>query len=111
MNGDKERLRKAIFGKLRTLHRKLINQGIPCNYARSVLSHDDAEIGFKITWEASNNGHMTLLPRLSLRTGSLVETFDETNFELGLARLREAFGTGHKDVGEDSVPTMSAGCG
>lgn len=103
MSSEKERIRKAIFGKLRSLRRQLINQGIPCNYARSVLSHDAAESGFKITLEANTNGHTTLVPRLSLRTGTIVETFDETNFQHGIARLREAFTAAHKDVGEASV--------
>lgn len=91
MSSEKERIRKAIFGKLRTLRRKLNEKGIPFTYACSVLSHDAAEVGFKITVEPSNNGHPAMLPRLSLRRGGIVETFDETNFDDGLARLRDAF--------------------
>ena len=94
MHAENERRRKAIFGKLRTLRRKLNAQGIPCSYARSVLSHDDAETAFKITCEASSNGQTTILPRLTLRTGRIVESFDETNFDLGLARLKERFSQG-----------------
>jgi hypothetical protein len=88
MNGEKERVRKVIFGKLRTLRRKMNDQGIPCSYARSALSHDTDEIGFKITFGTDGD----MLPRLSLRTGTTVEEFDEASFEAGLARLREAFG-------------------
>ena len=86
MNSENERRRKAIFGKLRTLRRKLNAQGIPCTYTRSVLSHEEAEVGFKITCEANDTA---ILPRLSLRTGRIVESFDEENFEHGLGRLRE----------------------
>jgi hypothetical protein len=87
MNSQNERLRKAIFGKLRTLRRKLNAQGIPCDYARSVLSHDKAEVGFRITCEATDTA---ILATLSLRIGTTVENFDEANFEHGLARVREA---------------------
>ena len=91
MRSDKEKVRKAIFGKLRNLRRKLNAQGIPCVYARMVLSHDTGEIGFKITYEASDNGDATLRPELSIRTGRIIEKFDSTNFEQGLARVRELF--------------------
>jgi hypothetical protein len=87
MNSERERLRKAIFGKLRTLCRKLNAQGIPCQYGRSVLSHEEGEVGFRITCETTDTA---ILPRLSLRIGTTVESFDETNFERGLARVREA---------------------
>lgn len=100
MNSDNERLRKAIFGKLRTLRRKLNAQGIPCDDARSVLSHDMAEVGFRITCEATDTA---ILATLSLRIGTTVETFDETSFEQGFARLREAF------AGASSENTAAAG--
>jgi hypothetical protein len=89
MNTEKERIRKAIYGKLRTLHRKLAAAGISCRYTRSVLSHDADDVSFKITCQPSNDGDLTVLPRLSVRSGDTVETFDESNIEDGLVRLRE----------------------
>ena len=85
MTSTKEQTRKAIFGKLRNLRRKLNSQGVPCTYARSVLSHENGGSGFKITCDAA------LLPKISIRTGEAIEEFDDSNFEQGLARLREAF--------------------
>ena len=65
MNSAKETVRKAIFGKLRSLRRKLNAQGVPCAYSRSVLSGP----GFKITYQPGNNGDASLLPTVSIRTG------------------------------------------
>ena len=87
VSNEKERLRKAVFGKLRTLRRKLNQQGIPCDYSRSVLSHDAGMFGFRIACDGS-----TVLPHLSVRVGTDVETFEGANFETGLTRLRELFG-------------------
>lgn len=101
MSSVKEKVRKAIFAKLRSLRRKLNALGVPCVYSRSVLSHENGENAFKITFEATgNNGDTTLLPKLSLRTSRTVEEFDHTNFEHGLARLKEQFygHDGHDDV-------------
>ena len=83
MNSQKEQVRKAIFGKLRNLQRKLSSQGVPCEYARSVLSHVNGGIGFKIVCDPS------LLPQISINTGDTVEEF--TNIEQGLARVKELF--------------------
>jgi hypothetical protein len=85
MNNAKETIRKAIFGKLRNLRRKLTSQGIPCTYARSILSHENGGSGFKITCDAA------LLPQISVRNGEGIEEFDASNFEQGLSRLRELF--------------------
>ena len=83
MNSQKEQVRKAIFGKLRNLRRKLSSQGVPSEYARSVLSHGNGVTGFKIVCDAS------LLPQISINTGDAVEEF--TNIEQGLARVKELF--------------------
>jgi hypothetical protein len=88
MNSVKEQVRKAIFGKLRNLRKKLNAQGVPCAYSRSVLSHENGGTGFKITCDAS------LLPQISIKTGDSIEEFDGTNFEQGLARLKERFANG-----------------
>ena len=85
MNSAKETVRKAIFGKLRSLRRKLNAQGVPCAYSRSVLSGT----GFKITYH--HNGDASLLPTISIRTGEAIEEFDGSNFEQGLTRVRELF--------------------
>ena len=85
MNSAKEQVRKAIFGKLRNLRRKLNSQGVPCAYSRSVLSHENGGSGFKIICDAA------LLPQISVRTGEAIEVFDASNIEQGLARLRELF--------------------
>jgi hypothetical protein len=85
MTSTKEQTRKAIFGKLRSLRRKLNSQGIPCAYSRSVLSHENGSSGFKIICDAA------LLPQISVRTGEAVEEFDASNIEQGLARVRELF--------------------
>lgn len=85
MTSTKEQNRKAIFGKLRNLRRKLNRQGVPCDYARSVLSHENGVGGFKITCDAS------LLPRISVRNGEAIEEFDDSNFEQGLTRVRALF--------------------
>src|SRR5262249_53570009 len=85
MTSTKEQTRKAIFGKLRSLRRKLNRQGVPCDYARSVLSHESGVGGFKITCDAS------LLTRISVQNGEAIEEYDASNFEQGLARVRELF--------------------
>jgi hypothetical protein len=87
MNSQKEQVRKAIFGKLRNLRKKLNSQGVPCAYSRSVLSGT----GFKITFQPGNNGEVSLQPKISIRNGDGIEEFDGTNFEAGLARVRELF--------------------
>ena len=87
MNSQKEQVRKAIFGKLRNLRRKLTSQGIPCEYARSVLHGS----GFRITYQPGNNGDVSLLPKISICNGEAVEEFDATNFKTGLARVKELF--------------------
>lgn len=92
MSSLKEKVRKAVFSKLRTLRRKLNVQGIPCIYARSVLSHQDGGNGFKITYQAiGNNGDTSVLPQLTIRTGDSIEDFDNSTFGQGLARLKEVF--------------------
>lgn len=92
MSSVKEKVRKAVFAKLRSLRRKLNAQGIPCVYARSVLSHEEGENSFKITYATTaDNDDTSLLPKLSLRTSSSIEEFDASNFERGLARIRELF--------------------
>jgi hypothetical protein len=83
MNSVREKVRKSIFGKLRSLRRKLASQGVPCAYSRSVLSHENGGTGFKITCDAS------LLPQVSINTGDGIEEFN--NVEQGLARVRELF--------------------
>ena len=102
MQRTKEQIRKAIFGKLTGLRRKLNAHGIPCVYARSVLSHEDGDNSFKITYEGGgDNGETTLLPKLTLCTGQAVENFDDSNFEHGLARVKELFKAqkGHTEAG------------
>ena len=91
MTSTKEQTRKAIFGRLRSLRRKLNFQGIPCAYSRSVLSHENGGSGFKITCQPGNNGDASLLATISIRTGEAVEEFDASNFEQGLSRVRELF--------------------
>jgi hypothetical protein len=61
-----------------------------------VLSHDEAEFAFKITCEAGSNGDTTILPRLTIRTGLIVEEFNAPTFEDGLARLQERFSIEHE---------------
>jgi hypothetical protein len=85
MTSQKEQIRKAIFGKLRNLRKKLNSQGVPCTYARSVLSHQNGGSGFKITCDTG------LLPQISVRNGEAIEEFDATNLEQGLARVQELF--------------------
>lgn len=91
MTSEKEKVRKAIFGKLRTLRRKLNSQGVPCAYSRSVLSHENGGSGFRITCQPSTNSDVTVLPKISIRTSDAVEEFDATTFERGLARIQELF--------------------
>jgi hypothetical protein len=88
MTSEKERIRKAIFGKLRTVRRKLNAQGVPCTYSRSVLSHESGGNGFTIT---CTNGDAIPLTTISIRTGEGVEDFDAAQFEQGLARVRQLF--------------------
>lgn len=90
MTSEKERIRKAIFGKLRSLRRKLNAQGVPCTYSRSVLSHKSGSNGFTIT---CTNGDATLLTIISIRTGEGIEDFDAAHCEQGLARVRQLFQT------------------
>jgi hypothetical protein len=87
MNSVKEKVRKSIFGKLRSLRNKLNAHGIPCSYSRSVVSG----AGFTITYQLSDNGGASLSPKISIRTGEIIEDFDATTFETGLARVRELF--------------------
>ena len=101
MSSVKEKFRKAAFAKLTSLQKKLNAQNIPCVYSRSVLSHEDGENAFKIIYQATGeNGDATLLPKLSIRTGRIVEEFDHTIFDQGLARLKEQFHVheNHDDV-------------
>lgn len=92
MTRTKEQTRKAVFGKLRGLRRKLHAQGVPCVYSRSALTGDTGTSGFTITYEASgDNGGMTLLPRISIRTAEGTEEFDYLNFGQGIARVRQLF--------------------
>lgn len=91
MTSVKERVRKAIFGRLKSLQRKLHAQGIPCTYSPSVLTHEGGNMSFTITYRPSGNGDTTVLPQLSIRTSENVEEFDSTNFEHGLARVNELF--------------------
>ena len=91
MTSVKDQVRKAIFGKLRNLRRKLNSQGVPCAYARSVLSHENGGSAFKIACQPGNNGDASLLATISIRTGDAVEEYDGTNVEQGLARVRELF--------------------
>jgi len=86
MTSEKEKIRKAVYGKLETLRRKLTAQGIPCTYSRSILSHDNGGTGFSITFQAGENG---LRPTISIRNGEATEEFD--NIEQGLARIKERF--------------------
>lgn len=83
MTSQKEQVRKAIFGKLRNLRKKLNAQGVPCAYSRSVLAHENGGTGFRITCDAS------LLPQISVNTGDGIEEFN--NVEQGLARVKQLF--------------------
>lgn len=88
MTRTKEQLRKGIFSKLRGLRQKLHAHGIPCTYARSVLSHDNGGTGFTITCRVADDD-ATLLPQIAVRTAEGTQTFDHLTFDLGLARLKE----------------------
>jgi hypothetical protein len=83
----REQVRKAIFGKLNGLRRKLHAQGVPCAYSRSRLTHDDAGIGFTVTYRLSDD-QTSLVPQISIRTAESTETFDDTNFDQGIARIK-----------------------
>lgn len=92
MARTKEQVRKAVFGKLRSLRRKLHAQGVPCVHARSVLTHDDGTSGFAVTYKATgDNGDMNLLPHVSIRTAEGTEDFDYLTFGQGMARIRQLF--------------------
>src|SRR5438874_990770 len=94
MARTKEQVRKAIFGKLRSLRRKLHSQGVSCVHSRSSLTSDNGKSGFTITYEASgDNGDMTLLPRISIRTAEGTQEFDYFNFGQGIACVRQLFQT------------------
>ena len=92
MTRTKEQLRKAVFGKLRSLRRKLHAQGVSCVQSRSALTRDDGTSGFTITYEASrDNGGMALLPHISIRTAEGTQDFDYLDFGQGIARIRQLF--------------------
>jgi hypothetical protein len=90
MSRTKEQVRKAIFGNLHSLSRKLHAQGVPCTYARSILSHDNDGTGFTITYRLADD-QTTLLPQISIRTAEGTQNFDHLNYEQGLARIEELF--------------------
>ncbi len=90
MTRTKEQFRKAVFGKLQGLRRKLQARGVPCTYARSVLSHEGGGSGFTITCLLADD-QATLLPQISVRTTEGTQTFDHLALEQGLARLKELF--------------------
>ena len=90
----KEQTRKAVFGKLRGLRRKLHAQGVSCVHSRSALTGDNGTSGFTIRYEASgDDGETTLLPHVSIRTAEGTEDFDYLNFGQGIARIRRLFQT------------------
>lgn len=105
MTRTKEQFRKAVFGKLQSLLRKLHARGVPCTYARSVLSHENGDTGFTVTCRLADD-QATLLPQVSVRTAEGTQTFDHLAFDQGLARLQELFQArhgGNKDeAGSDS---------
>lgn len=105
MTRTKEQLRKSAFGKLQSLRRKLHARGVPCTYARSVLSHENGDTGFTITCRVAED-QTTLLPQVSVRTAEGTQTFDHLAFDQGLARLQELFrdqgGGNHDEAGSDT---------
>jgi hypothetical protein len=105
MTRTKEQLRKGIYGKLQGLRRKLHARGVPCTYARSVLSHENGDTGFTITCRLAED-QATLLPQVSVRTAEGTQTFDHLAFDQSLARLQELFrdqGGGNSDeAGSDT---------
>jgi hypothetical protein len=99
MTRTNEQLRKAVFGKLQGLRRKLHAHGVPCTYARSVLSHENGDTGFTINCRLADD-QTTLLPQIVVRTAEGTQTFDHLAFDQGLARLKELFrdqGGGNSD--------------
>jgi hypothetical protein len=105
MTRTKEQLRKAVFGKLQSLRRKLLARGVPCTYARSVLSHQNGDTGFTITYRLADD-EATPLPQIVVHTAEGTQTFDHLIFEQGLARLKEFFrdhgGENSDDAGSDT---------
>lgn len=99
MTRTKEQLRKAVFGKLQAVRRKLHAQGVPCTYARSVLSHENGDTGFTVTCRLAGD-QATLLPQVSVRTAEGTQTFDHPAFDQALARLKELFQARHAGNGE-----------
>lgn len=108
MTRTKEQLRKAIFGKLQGLRRKLNSHGVPCTYARSVLSHASGDIGFKITCRVADDG-ATLLPQVSVRTAAGTQTFDHLAFDQGLARIQELVSAHHASIALTTSSNMGGG--
>jgi hypothetical protein len=90
MTRTKEQLRKAVFGKLQSLRRKLLARGVLCTYARSVLSHENGDTSFTITCRLADD-QATLLPQVVVRTAEGTQTFDHLAFDQGLTRLQELF--------------------
>lgn len=105
MTRSKEQLRKAVFAKLRGLRRKLLARGVPCTYARSVLSHQNSDTGFTITCRLADD-QATPLPQIVVHTAEGTQTFDHLAFEQGIARLQELFrdhgGDNSDDAGSDT---------
>jgi hypothetical protein len=104
MTRTKEQLRKAVFGKLQCLRRKLVARGVPCSYTRSVLSHDSGDIGFTITCRLADD-QATPLPQIVVHTAEGTQTFDHLTFEQGLARLQVLF----RDQGGDNTDEAGDG--
>lgn len=90
MTRTKEQHRKAVFAKLQGLRRKLLARGVPCTYARSLLSHENGCTAFTITCRLADD-QTTLLPQVVVRTAEGTQTFDHLAFDQGLARLNELF--------------------
>lgn len=107
MNRTKEQTRKAVFGKLQSLRRKLLACGIPCHYARSVLSHKDGGSGFTISCRVADD-QATVLPQVSVRTPEGTQEFDHLTIDQGLARLKQLFQTGGGTSDQVSVNNVEA---
>ena len=101
MTRTKEQLRKAVFGKLQGVRRKLHARGVTCTYARSVLSHEDGGTGFTITCRLADD-QATLLPQIVVRNAEGTQTFDHLAFHQGLARLKELFEARHGGNGQEA---------
>lgn len=110
MTRTKEQIRKAVFGKLRGLRQKLLAQGVPCTYARSVLSHDSGEIAFRITCRLADD-QASLLPQIAVRTAAGTESLDHLPLDQGLARIKELLQAQHigndQEASDDTQATMS----